>query len=127
MARFYLDDCADSKELLRLLRAHGHDVERPSDAGIKGEDDQVHFAHVRQAGRILMTKDPGDFKRLHDGNRSHSGIFAIYQNNRPGDMSDADVARAVENVIALNQPVAGQFISLNYYNDAAPESAPGGR
>jgi len=55
----YLDDCAFSHELKRLLIEAGHDVETPDDVhpSLTGEDDAVHFAHAKATGRVLLNID----------------------------------------------------------------------
>ena len=59
----YLDDCADSNLLVDLLRQAGHTVVRPRDAGITGEDDDVHLAYAVGHNLILVTKNPQDLVR----------------------------------------------------------------
>lgn len=76
----YLDDCAFSHELRRLLLKDGHDVETPADVHppLTGEDDTVHFAHAKAVGRAILTLNPRDFKALHDQGTDHPGFLAIY-------------------------------------------------
>ncbi len=62
----YLDDCANSDLLARLLTQAGHTVVRPTDAGIAGEADEVHFRHAQMHGLVLITKNPKDFRALHN-------------------------------------------------------------
>ena len=114
--RLYLDDCAYSKELLRLLTQAGHDVQVPADAGLTGAADPEHFRHARQEQRALVTKNPADFLALHRADPDHAGVLAIYQDNSPRDMSDADIVRALENVLRDSGiPLAGQFVNLNQW------------
>ena len=115
-ARLYLDDCAYSKQLLRLFAEAGYDVQVPADAGLTGAADAEHFLHARQEQRALVTKNPADFLALHRSDPNHSGILAIYQDNSPHDMSDADVVRALGNVLRDSGiPLAGQFVNLNQW------------
>jgi hypothetical protein len=113
----YLDDCANSALLARLLQEAGHRVVRPADAGIAGEDDHVHFAYARTHGLILVTKNPEDFRELHEDDPVHPGIFAVYQDNDiTKDMSDADIVTAIgkiEAAVAQGYPIASEFHSLN--------------
>lgn len=62
--------------VVEALRACGHDVETTRDAGKDGQaipDDEV-LAHAAASGRILLTLNRLDFKRLHRANPCHSGI-----------------------------------------------------
>ena len=81
----YLDDCSNSDLLTNLLRQAGHRVIHPTDEGVglSGEDDEIHFAFAAAHGLTLITKNPADFKALHDLDQRHSGILAVYQDNDP--------------------------------------------
>jgi hypothetical protein len=118
--KLYLDDCSNSELLTNLLRQAGHQVVRPTDesVGLTGEDDPVHFAFAASHGLTLITKNPADFKALHDLDPRHFGILAVYQDNDPSrDMSNADIVRAIRNLEeALQQggpPIHGEFHILN--------------
>ena len=115
----YLDDCSNSDLLADLLRRAGHRVVRPTDEGIgmEGEDDPVHLGFAAAHGLTIITKNPADFKALHDLDPRHPGILAVYQDNDPRDMSNADVVRAVRNLEEAVQqggpPISGGFHTLN--------------
>lgn len=116
----YLDDCSNSDLLTNFLRQAGHRVIRPTDEGVSlpGEDDDIHFAFAAAHGLTLVTKNPADFKALHDLDQRHSGILAVYQDNDPSrDMSNADIVRAIRNLEAAVQqgglPISGEFHILN--------------
>jgi predicted nuclease of predicted toxin-antitoxin system len=116
----YLDDCSNSNLLADLLRQAGHRVVRPTDddVGLEGEDDHVHFGFAAANGLTLLTKDPADFKALHDLDQRHNGILAVYQDNDISrDMSNAEIVRAVRNLEeAIQQggpPILGEFHTLN--------------
>ena len=93
---------------------------RPTDAevGFTGEDDPVHFAFAAAHGLTVITKNPADFKALHDLEQRHAGILAVYQDNDPSrDMSNADIVRAIRNLEEAIQkggpPIPGEFHTLN--------------
>ena len=116
----YLDDCSNSDLLADLLRQAGHRVVRPTDdwVGLSGEDDQVHFGFAAAHGLTIITKNPADFKAIHDLDQRHSGILAVYQDNDPSrDVSNADIVRAIGNLEeAAKQgglPIQGEFHTLN--------------
>jgi hypothetical protein len=113
----YLDDCADSTLLVDLLRQAGNTVVRPRDAGIMGQDDDVHLAYAVEHNLILVTKNPQDFRILHAQVPNHHGIFAIHQDNDVSrDMSDAEIVAAVgkiEATVLHGYQIAREFHSLN--------------
>ncbi len=114
----YLDDCALSRELKRLLVEAGHNVQTPDDVkpSLAGEDDAVHFAHVKMAGRVILTYNSKDFKALHDADPNHAGILAIYQDNDPTrDMTYRQIVQAIGNLESMGVPIAGEFWSINAY------------
>lgn len=112
--KIYLDDCAYAKTLVVLLRAAGHEVVTPADAGLTGRDDDVHFQHAAAQGLVLLTRNPRDFELLHRANPSHAGVLAVYQDNDPDrDMSYAEIVRAIANLEGSGLPVAGSFHVLN--------------
>ena len=116
--RLYLDDCIFSHTLRRLLQAAGHDVQIPADVTppLVGADDADHFAHARRSGRVILTKNPLDFKHLHERFPEHPGILAAYQDNNPTkDMGAADIVRAVGNLESTGATMAGRFLVLNAY------------
>jgi uncharacterized protein DUF5615 len=113
----YLDDCASSDLLAQLLSQAGHTVARPADAGIASEADEVHFRYAQGHGLVLITKNPTDFRALHNQDQNYTGIFAVYQDNDPSrDMSPADIVAAIANVedaIPHGHQIAGEFHNLN--------------
>jgi hypothetical protein len=114
----YLDDCAFSHELRRLLLEAGHDVEVPADIQppLTGEADAVHFVHAKAAGRAILTLNPKDFKELHDQDPEHSGILVVCQDNDPTkDMSYREIVQAIANLESSGITIAGGFWVLNVY------------
>ena len=117
----YLDDCSNSDLLADLLQKAGHRVVRPTDPGVglDGANDADHFAFATANDLILITKNPADFYLLHEATEpNHAGIFGVYQDNDASrDMSDAEIMRALANVVAATQqggePIHGHFCVLN--------------
>ena len=116
--RLYLDDCAYSKRLRNILRGapHLHHVETPSAAGIRGQSDAVHLAYARLNDLILITKDPDDFDGLQRENPTYPGIFVVYEDGDPRDMTDADIAKAVQNLAGSGVPIRDTIYILNRWN-----------
>jgi hypothetical protein len=48
----YLDDCAYAKTLVQLLRAAGHKVVTPAEAGTSGKADEVHLQFAASQGMV---------------------------------------------------------------------------
>jgi predicted nuclease of predicted toxin-antitoxin system len=113
--RLYLDDCIFAWRLHDILEQDGHDVTTPLDAGLLGAHDDLHFAYARQHGLTMITSNPKDFASLHPQHPGHPGIFAIYQDNDPRDMSYDEIAQAIQNIVAANVPIAGRFHVLNMW------------
>ena len=116
--RIYLDDCAYSRRLRGILERAGHDVETPGDLAppLTGVDDEVHFAHARAQGRVVLTYNAVDFLRLHRQTPEHPGILVVYQDNDPRkDMTYEEIARAVTNLLGQAETLAGGFWVLNSY------------
>lgn len=113
--RLYLDDCAYSKYLRHILTGepYYHYVGIPADANLLGADDDAHFAYARTHDLIVVTKNPDDFQELHRQHPHHPGVFAIYQDNDPRDMSEDEVAHAIQNLVDAAVPIADEFHTLN--------------
>jgi Domain of unknown function (DUF5615) len=90
----YLDDCAYAKTLVQLLRAAGHRVVTPTDAGTSGKADEEHLQYAASQGLILITKNPDDFAQLHEASSDHAGRLA--ESDLPASPAAAEsTARAV--------------------------------
>ena len=112
----YLDDCAYSKRLQRMLLDAGYNVTTPFEANIVGADDIVHFEYACRHKLIIVTKDANDFEELHQRNQQHFGILAICEEaDRNKNMNYADIVRAINNLVSANVPLLEQFYVLNHW------------
>ncbi|MBI3971434.1 MAG: DUF5615 family PIN-like protein [Chloroflexi bacterium] len=112
----YLDDCADSRELQRLLEDDGHRVVVPADAGLLGADDEDHFFYACRHGLVLLTKNPRDFVALHHKFPDHPGMLLVYQDNDvTRDMTHQEIVGVIRNLVSAEIPIAGQIHSLNHW------------
>jgi hypothetical protein len=110
----YLDDCAYAKALVQLLRAAGHRVITPIEAGTSGKADEVHLKFAASQGLVLLTKNPDDFAQLHEASSEHAGILVIYQDNDPDrDMAYAEIIRAISNLERAGITLTKSFQVLN--------------
>jgi len=114
--RLLIDESADSRTLRRLLAAEGHEAVTAADAGLLGARDSAIFAYTRAHNLVTLTRNPADFRELHQGEPQHAGIFLIYKDNDPTrDMTDADIVRAIANLISAGVPIEGEVHTLNHW------------
>jgi Domain of unknown function (DUF5615) len=116
----YLDDCLDSDRLIATLIPAGHRIETPRSAGTLGRRDEDHLEYAARHGLTLITRNPGDFQRLHHQwqaqGRSHNGIWLVYQDNdKTKDMQPSEVARAIDNLLASGVPIRNEVHILNHW------------
>src|SRR5262245_4236484 len=112
--RLYLDDDSVSGLLIRLLYGVGHDVEIPADAGLAGEDDPVHLTYAVEEGRVLLSGNHDDFRKLHNlivrTGGIHPGMLIVRR-----DMSARAIVRSIDNLLASNTSIENQFIILHHW------------
>jgi predicted nuclease of predicted toxin-antitoxin system len=118
--RIYLDDDSAAGLLVRLLRQAGHDVQRPEDVGLTGEDDAVHLTHSAKEDRVLVTGNHRDFLNLHNlilqVNGHHPGMLVVRRDNDPKrDLTPTGMVRAIGNFLAANIPARDEFVILNHW------------
>ncbi len=115
----YLDDDSIAGILVTLLKKAGHDVQIPADAGIPGAKDPVHLTHAIQVGRVLLSHNHDDFKRLHvlieTAGGHHPGILIVRKDNDKRDLKPPGIVKALANFLATGDPVADHYTVLNYY------------
>ncbi len=116
--KLYLDDDMANPLLAQALRRAGHDVQLPLDAGMSGRPDPEHLTYAIRAGRVVLTRNYGDFERLHllimEAQGHHPGILLVRRNNDPRrNMKPHDIVRALRNLEASGQPIPDACLSLN--------------
>lgn len=83
----YADENLD-RPLIVALRSRGLDVLTAREAGRLRASDEQQLAYATSLGRVLLTHDRGDFRRLHhawrEAGRPHAGIAILPQ---PGPTS----------------------------------------
>ena len=117
---FYLDDCAYSKLLVRLLQQAGHNAYTPRTENLIGADDPVHLTHAAAKGYTLITKTPEDFELLHQEwhqqGQAHHGILLVYQDNlHKKDMGPEDMVHAISKLLTSGLPIANELHVLNHW------------
>ena len=81
--KLYLDEDAQSTDLIQALRARQIDVVTVSDVDMLGQADDVHLQYAAEQGRVVFTFNRGDFFQLHTewlaNDRHHAGIIVSDQ------------------------------------------------
>jgi hypothetical protein len=74
----YIDEDSLQHGLVAALRARAVDVLTAAEAGMMEHDDAEHLRYATSQGRVLYTRNGGDFHRLHTEcltvGLSHAGI-----------------------------------------------------
>ncbi len=118
--RLHLDDDAASTLLGKLLRRAAHDVQMPSEIGMRGAPDPVHLTRAIADGRICLTKNHDDFWLLHNliiqAQGHHPGIFVVRQDNDPTrDLTPKGIVRAIRKFETAGVPIRNEFVVLNHW------------
>jgi uncharacterized protein DUF5615 len=83
MVRLYLDEDSMREALVQALQARGIDVITALDAAMTGHRDADHLEYAASQGRVLVTRNVGDFLQPHRGylvaGRKHAGIIVVQQ------------------------------------------------
>lgn len=78
----YLDECVD-RPVAEALRRRGFDVLTALDAARGADPDDEQLDYATSLGRVLLTYNRGDFRRLHavyaQTGRQHGGIVIVPQ------------------------------------------------
>jgi hypothetical protein len=103
-----------------MLQQAGHTVYNPRTERTRGVDDPIHLAHAAARGYTLITKNPRDFRLLHQEwqiqGRAHHGILLIYEENIRGkDMEPPDIVQAIGRLLASGVPVFNELHVLNHW------------
>jgi predicted nuclease of predicted toxin-antitoxin system len=118
--KFYLDDDSVIRALVAFLRRDGHDVRVPTDFGLAGRKDAVHFRKAILENAVLLSHNYEDFEVLHElllsGQGHHPGVLLVRKDNDPTkDMKPTDIARAIRNLTAAGAPTVDDCIVLNHW------------
>jgi predicted nuclease of predicted toxin-antitoxin system len=116
----YLDEDIASAALARLLRRAGHDVQVPADVNLGGKPDPVALRHAVREGRVLLSRNHGDFEDLHlligEAGGRHPGILVErFDDNPLHRMTHGEIVRAVRNLEASGFALVNEFQALNLW------------
>ena len=86
--RLYFDHDSAANELVASLRRAGHDCLTSAEVGHQRHSDPEQLAFAASEGRILVTPNARDFRRLHsdtlNGGDHHAGIVIVIQSANVG-------------------------------------------
>src|SRR5437868_3225612 len=110
MARLYADEDVP-RPLVEHLRALGHDVLTALEAGQANQSvaDPNVLAHATSLGRVVVTHNRKDFKRLHVATPQHAGIISCTRD----DADPQALAARIDAALAANPDIAGRHIRVN--------------
>ncbi len=111
--RLLLDENAGSKRLRLALEAAGFNVETVSLALGAGSSDAKVAAYAKDTGRVLVTLDQDDFRRLYDCDSDHPGLIVVY--SPLFDFNAASALTAFENIARLYPVPTGLVLSLQEF------------
>jgi len=115
--KLLIDEDAQSKLLLKLLRKDNYDVITVNEVNLMGQSDRIVFEYARNNFYSILTFNCDDFEELHTLNLGHSGILVIYQGaDRAKNMTSKEIVSAIANIEAAQISIPNQFIILNYWN-----------
>ena len=115
--KLLIDEDAQDKLLVKLLREADHDVLTVNEAKLTSQPDHKIFDYAIKEERLVLTYNCDDFEALHSANSSHPGILAVYRDaERSQDMSFSAIVKALANLEASGIPLINQLIALNQWN-----------
>ena len=106
MALFYADEDFDFAVVVELRRL-GHDVICVHEVGRKGNPDSDVPSFATSLGRVVLTFNHKDFRRLHLADPAHTGIVSCSR-----DADFAALARRIDGAVATISNVAGRFVRI---------------
>ena len=114
--RLYLDDSITGRTLRRRLEDAGYQFTLPTDVGLDRADDASHATYAVQADCVLITMNPGHFQRIYARLEEHPGLLLVYRDNDvTRDMTEAEIVRAIGDLIGSGAPIRNQVYALNHW------------
>lgn len=103
--RFYIDEDAMSRGLVKALRTRGADVVVASDAGMTHKSDEEHQEYAAEQGLVVYTFNTKDFMALHTSylqeGRSHAGIIL-------GDQQRYSIGEQMRRLLTLSAVLSAE-------------------
>ena len=87
---------------------------------MSGRPDPEHLTYAIRTGRVVLTRNYGDFERLHllimAAQGHHPGILLVRRDNDPRrNMKPHDIVRALRNLEASGQTMPDSCLTLNHW------------
>lgn len=116
--KLYLDDDSLDRRMKEQLRKAGHDVLTSVEAGLDGEPDSTHLDRAIREGRVLLSRNHGDFRSLHNLVQTvkgeHTGILlTYYDNNTHKDIKPEGIVHAIKKLEQSQFLYHNQCVNLN--------------
>lgn len=112
--RLLLDECVESKSLIRRLRESGHDVVTASSVGLKGRPDPEIAEWAAGEGRAVLTQNGEHFRALVNLLQPRLTCLGMRRGATPREhLSDSDVLTCLRNLEQLQIDCQGVFIELH--------------
>ena len=116
------DEDSKAKILMARLASAGHDVVSTQTIGIDSVSDSEVFEIARELGRVILTRNPADYKTEHEQNKKpgHPGVLAIYEEAEvQKNMSYKDIVQAIDNIQKAGIDMTDAFVPLNAWRSPA--------
>jgi Domain of unknown function (DUF5615) len=116
----YLDDDVSDHLLIRMLRAAGHTVIVPGEAGTAGQADPRHLLDALRRAAAIVTRNVEDFENLHflvvGSGGAHAGVFLIHSEaTKKRNMKRHEIVAALTKYEAAGLDPSSQLINLNHW------------
>lgn len=112
--RLLIDECAQDPRLIARLRGAGHDVLSVAEAGLNGSTDQIVVQRATAEERVVITRDPRDFMKLHREDSGHCGILVVFGTNVLAKAVTIErIIAALEKIESAGIPIAGKLLAIN--------------
>ena len=84
---------------------------------MQGSPDRLVLQRATAESRVLLTRNVGDFRALHEAGEPHAGLLGIFFDADPKkDLSDAAIVQAITNLEAAGVPITGEFHAVNAWS-----------
>src|SRR6186713_2780323 len=114
--KLLLDEDSSGALLAKLLRTAEHDVQSSLELGTTSDPDPAQLIHAIGHDRVLMSRNHGDFKLLHElimtASGHHPGIVITrFDNDSTRDFSPRDIVLALSKLESSGLQFAMRFTS----------------
>jgi predicted nuclease of predicted toxin-antitoxin system len=114
--RLLLDECVESKSLIRRLRDAGYDLVTVTGAGLgEAPDEEIGRWAIRER-RAVLTQNCDHYLALVVRFHPQLTVLGLRQGYTPRErLSESELLRCLENLESLGQDYTGTFVELHEY------------